>query len=1103
MDGTLEKPVVSAQSIRSVNFFNGRMLTAEDMNREKAANREGHKQLGRASGAGVAYGLEVLAIDTQAASQPAIVIRPGLAVNRRGKVLELFETVTLALKKPPEARPVGGPVSFDDCAPPQDGVYIVGEGVYLLTLGPAELDEGRAPSNRLASDPACAIRYKVEAVQFRLRPLTDFLQAEVGDHLTALRAVADPNELPAARLQQRHLLRNRVAYRCFGAADSRLLALRTTPLSGPPVAYGLLDDLHPQLTACEVPLAVIFWTALGIEFVDRWAVRRRLTGRNAIAGGLTDRLAAEAEAMVLQFQDALADLSSVDVAAAEVFRFLPPAGYLPMEAGHPERWRTFLGPLAPARPTPVDAGLMDGLVQRALTTEGVGVSSDAAMAVYQDPAQPGFALFARAELGRLRAVFQPPVVDELPFDLVAHSVDANTQLDFGLIEATEAKATYGVDVSPGEYTVVVTAPDYFPIAPITTRAVGGRIADLPVVALELLPNGVLVLTILDLTGANVASRVSRVTATSGDGSVSREGALGESRTTWQVGDLPPGAYSVTIVASGFQILTVANVAIARGQRLQQTVALVPVPRRQQPDLCVGVSRFERLALEKVRLCMVLKATEFTGRFFGGQYVSKALTQRDFGLLELDAAFGGARGVASAPLATARVAAIASSGWVDEALRFAPEAVPSRYIFEKPGRVRFPKISDGPWSAMQRFEPLPTNVQEWLADWQAWFDEDMPGQGIGRAVPAIFFDPNYRPPQRAEAVRAKPPAYAVFGDFGVPLSMTVSSSITKLPVGIDKMPLLGIGDRKIYELEKAGIDAIDQLPGMWSDFLDEALDQAPDDSRYLVDDSRRSAEQIVQKRGYLDGVDDAVLAKLAQLGLNDDVALANADFQALSDVLGSQGFANRLIGQARQVVAPSSWSLGALGLDNGQIKNLNSRGITSMGEFAGKANRPEARAALVEAVGSDVQVQALGAAAFAQLAAASVQEAPSVAIHTLGAVADDPSLAGKLADAGLLSANEIARTSADDLAGRLGIDVAVAGRLIGDAQHAGTAGADVGMIAAIDPAAAQALKDNGIATVGALTQANAATVAAAFGGNASVANALITSLSGALRLRRIG
>ena len=541
---------------------------------------------------------------------------------------------------------------------------------------------------------------------------------------------------------------------------------------------------------------------------------------------------------------------------------------------------------------------------------------------------------------------QPPVAQGLPFDLMARSTATNAELAFGLLEATEEAATFVVDAAPGEYTVILAAPDYEPVAPLAASAVGGKVADLPAIAMQLLPNGILELTILDLTGTNVAARVSRVTATSADGSVTREGALGDSRTAWQVADLPPASYTVAIVAAGFQSLTVPNVAIARGQRVQQTVALTAVPRRQQPDLCVTVGRLEKLALEKVRLCMVLKATEFTGKFFGEQYVTKAFSQRDLGLLQLDEAVKAGRRAVSTPIAAVDRSRSASfAGALQEGLRFAPEAVPSRYILEKTGRVRFPKITEGPWSKMQRFDPLPANVQEWLADWQDWFDEDLPGQGIGRAVPAIFVDPNFRPPQRAEAVRAKPPGYAVFGEFGVPLSITISTSVTKRPVGIDKKYLLGLGDRKIYELDKAGIDALDQLPGLWSEFLDEALDQEPDDSRYLVDDSRRSAELIVEKRGYLDGVDEGVLNKLTQLGINDDVALANADFQVLSDVLGSQGFANRLIGQARQIVAPSSWSLGTLGLDSGQVKRLEGQGITSLGEFAAKRPGPRRAPAL--------------------------------------------------------------------------------------------------------------------------------------------------------------
>ena len=59
MNGLLDIPVYNDASVRSVNFFNGRLLSAEDLNKEKSANLEGHKQLGRALGDGIAYGLEV------------------------------------------------------------------------------------------------------------------------------------------------------------------------------------------------------------------------------------------------------------------------------------------------------------------------------------------------------------------------------------------------------------------------------------------------------------------------------------------------------------------------------------------------------------------------------------------------------------------------------------------------------------------------------------------------------------------------------------------------------------------------------------------------------------------------------------------------------------------------------------------------------------------------------------------------------------------------------------------------------------------------------------------------------------------------------------
>ena len=59
--------------IRSVNFFNGRLLTGEDLSREQDANELARLRLGRAVGSGVAYGLEVAQAPTGSTTERPIV----------------------------------------------------------------------------------------------------------------------------------------------------------------------------------------------------------------------------------------------------------------------------------------------------------------------------------------------------------------------------------------------------------------------------------------------------------------------------------------------------------------------------------------------------------------------------------------------------------------------------------------------------------------------------------------------------------------------------------------------------------------------------------------------------------------------------------------------------------------------------------------------------------------------------------------------------------------------------------------------------------------------------------------------------------------------
>jgi hypothetical protein len=117
-------------------------------------------------------------------------------------------------------------------------------------------------------------------------------------------------------------------------------------LFGPVVTrYGLLDDLRPDcLKDDEVPLALIFWTAAdGLKFVDLWSVRRRITRRSADTDWpllISDRRAAEGEAMFLQFQDQIEEMrvnsneNMESIVATSRFRYLPPVGMVPIASNN-------------------------------------------------------------------------------------------------------------------------------------------------------------------------------------------------------------------------------------------------------------------------------------------------------------------------------------------------------------------------------------------------------------------------------------------------------------------------------------------------------------------------------------------------------------------------------------------------------------------------------------------------------------------------------------------------------------------------------------------------------------------------------------------------
>jgi hypothetical protein len=300
---------------RSPYFFNGRLLTGEAMTDEQRAQHVAHEILAHGVGDGVAYGLQVTpSHDFNTVDRPVVTVKAGAAVSRRGDLLLLADDVDVQL-----VRPVSGSVApqkiFDACKPPEPGTYVADSGVYLLTIAPITVGDQLAPVSGLGGPQTCNVKYRVNAVEFRLVKLP--VDSSV---------LADSNRL-----------RNRVAYACFGIDQITAFALDPIGATGEPKT--LLDEIDGKTIAnCDVPLAVLYWTATGgIQFIDMWSVRRRLTHSRTgvLFPPVSDKRLATAEAMVLQFQEQIATLrrsmgQAPTIVATTYFRFLPPVGLLPI-----------------------------------------------------------------------------------------------------------------------------------------------------------------------------------------------------------------------------------------------------------------------------------------------------------------------------------------------------------------------------------------------------------------------------------------------------------------------------------------------------------------------------------------------------------------------------------------------------------------------------------------------------------------------------------------------------------------------------------------------------------------------------------------------------
>ncbi|TVQ17824.1 MAG: right-handed parallel beta-helix repeat-containing protein [Leptolyngbya sp. DLM2.Bin15] len=309
--------VFSDNGIKYPKFFDGRILTAEDLRDEQTANLQRSRLLGQAIGDGVVHGLQVSADG----DRRALRIKGGLAINRQGDPLQLVRDTTLTLVSSQRLTP-SITTPFIPCNLPTESTLTgtVATGYYLLAITPAtRLSTAMAPNAGLSGDrPGCTNRYEEMGVQFKLVSIT--IQEFVPSSSSGLNN------------------RSRLAHLCFGTQQRSAHA--QDPMHSVP-DYGLVYTLRQakRLTDCDVPLALFYYQNQQLEFIDTWAVRRPClqNGQDDAWGQpsyplVGDRQTLEAQAFLLQFQHQLDDIRStigVNIKAIDYFEYLPAFGFLP------------------------------------------------------------------------------------------------------------------------------------------------------------------------------------------------------------------------------------------------------------------------------------------------------------------------------------------------------------------------------------------------------------------------------------------------------------------------------------------------------------------------------------------------------------------------------------------------------------------------------------------------------------------------------------------------------------------------------------------------------------------------------------------------------
>lgn len=333
------------QGIRHTNFFEGRLLTGDDLRNQHEANREHDRRLGKAVGPGIIEGLEVeLLHDGSDGESPTVRVTKGLAINREGEIIGLpHNDITLALTEPREPRK-WDPADFYICAGPPGVQHLPsGAGVYVLVMSPVAGYKERAPKSGLGDNgiaKGCGSKYIQEGVEFRLVELTkSFLlektsgtSSQVHD-LLDMTLLNDIDPLTSSDLNELSKLRNILSHICLGTESTNLVlsdaitdSYSSYWFQGNDFVRQLYDSILQK--DCDVVLALIFWTLEGVAFVDMWSTRRLLVKHWLKTHDFdVNNLFA-----IWQFQKQIDDVPDIsEIRLTENYHFIPPIFRVPVK----------------------------------------------------------------------------------------------------------------------------------------------------------------------------------------------------------------------------------------------------------------------------------------------------------------------------------------------------------------------------------------------------------------------------------------------------------------------------------------------------------------------------------------------------------------------------------------------------------------------------------------------------------------------------------------------------------------------------------------------------------------------------------------------------